>query len=208
MIARYAGAFMIASGVTLLLFFIMQALVVTDEVKLSDIRSVRFVDVVRAPEQQQVKRETPEVKKPTPPKAPPPDLDVPSARAAAGGQSLNFGKLALNTTLGNVGPMLGAPTDGDYLPLVRIQPQYPRRANERGIEGYVIVRLTVTPQGTTENIEVIEADPPGYFERAAIQAASKFKYKPKVVNGQPVKVEGVLYRFTFELEDNDRRGRR
>ncbi len=208
MIARYAGALAIASGVTLLLFFIMQALVVTDEVKLSNIKSVHFVDVVRAPEQQQVKRETPEVKKPTPPKAPPPDLDVPTARASAGGQSLNFGKIALNTTLGNVGPMLGAPTDGDYLPLVRIQPQYPRRAAERGIEGYVIVQLTVTPQGTTENIKVLEADPPGYFERAAMQAAAKFKYKPKVVNGQPVKVEGVLYRFTFELEDNGRRGRR
>ncbi|MFQ5347040.1 MAG: energy transducer TonB [Rhodothalassiaceae bacterium] len=208
MIARYASAFLIASGITLLLFFIMQALVVTDKVELSDIKTVRFVDVVQAPKQTQVKRETPEVQKPTPPKAPPPDLDVPTARASASGQSLNFGNLALNAQLSNVGPMLGAPTDGDYLPLVRIQPQYPRRAAERGIEGYVIVQLTVTPQGTTEDVKVIEADPPGYFERASIQAASKFKYKPKVVNGQPVKVEGVLYRFTFELEEGNGRGRR
>lgn len=101
-----------------------------------------------------------------------------------------------------MGPQLGGPSDGDYLPLVRIQPQYPRRAAERGIEGYVVVELTVTPQGTTQDVQVIEADPQGYFERAATRAAEKFKYKPKVVNGQPVSVQGVQYVFTFRLDES------
>ena len=48
---------------------------------------------------------------------------------------------------------------------------------------------------------VIDAKPPGIFDRAAIQAALKFKYKPKVVNGEPVEVAGVRNLIKFELED-------
>lgn len=204
MLVRYLSGVVIATFVTLLLFFIMQALVVSDEVRLDEVSNRRFVDVVQTDRQQEAKRETPEVQRPEPPKAPPPDLDMPTTTANAGAQGLNFGRLSLNAGIdvGAVG--LGAPTDGDYLPLVRIQPQYPRRAAERGIEGFAIVELTVTPQGTVENVRTVEADPRGYFERAAEQAAAKFRYKPKVVNGEPIAVEGVRYIFTFELEEGRR----
>lgn len=201
MLVRYVSAILIASGVTFGLFFLMQALVVTDEVNLSNIETVRFVDVVRVDQQQEPKTEDREVDRPPPPDAPPPELDLPQASADVNAGSLNFGDLALESGIDAMGPQLGGPTDGDYLPLVRIQPQYPRRARERGIEGYVVVELTVTPQGTTENVAVIEADPRGYFERNAVRAAEKFKYKPKVVNGQPVEVQGVQYVFTFQLDE-------
>lgn len=90
-------------------------------------------------------------------------------------------------------------TDGEYLPLVRVSPQYPRRARERGIEGYAIVELTVGADGSvpSESIRVIEAEPNGFFESTAIKAAQKFKYKPKVVNGKSQVVKGVTYRFSF-----------
>lgn len=207
MIARYSFAALVGLVVTFSLFYLMQALVVTDRVTLSDVQTIRFVDVVQVDRRQEAKVEQREVQKPIPPEAPPPDLDIPTAVANNTGQRLSFGQLSLNTGLTASGPSLGAPTDGDYLPLVRIQPQYPRRAQERGIEGYVIVELTVTEQGTVENVRVIEADPPGYFERAAEQAAMKFKYKPKVVNGEPIPVEGVRYIFTFNLDDGDGRRR-
>jgi len=202
MLVRYASAILIASGVTFGLFFLMQALVVTDEVSLSDIQTVRFVDVVRVDQQQQPKTEERQVDRPPPPDAPPPELDLPQASADVAAGGLNFGDLALESGVDAMGPQLGGPSDGDYLPLVRIQPQYPRRAAERGIEGYVVVELTVTPQGTTQDVQVIEADPQGYFERAATRAAEKFKYKPKVVNGQPVSVQGVQYVFTFRLDES------
>ena len=48
---------------------------------------------------------------------------------------------------------------------------------------------------------VVEADPPGIFDRAAQQAALKFKYKPKVVNGEPIDVAGVRNLITFELTE-------
>lgn len=91
--------------------------------------------------------------------------------------------------------------DGDYMPLVRIQPQYPRRALQKRVEGYVVIELTVAADGSVKNdsIRVMEAFPRGYFERAAMQAAEKFKYKPKVINGQSVDVPHVTYKFVFEL---------
>jgi protein TonB len=205
MVVRYISALLIGSAITFGLFFLMQALVVTDRVELSDVQTISFVDVVRVDRPQEAKAEDREVQKPVPPEAPPPDLDIPTTSNANTGQKLNFDRLSIASSIDTGGVGLGAPTDGDYLPLVHIQPQYPRRAAERGIEGFAIVELTVTVDGTVEDVRVIEADPPGYFERAAERAAYKFKYKPKVVNGDPVPVAGVQYLFTFNLEDDGRR---
>ena len=89
----------------------------------------------------------------------------------------------------------------DYLPLVKVAPQYPKRAIARGIEGYVVLSFTVTKTGSVEDPVVVEASPPGMFERSAIQAALKFKYKPKIVDGEPISTSGVRHRISFEIED-------
>ena len=80
-------------------------------------------------------------------------------------------------------------------------PASPRRAQTRGIEGYVLLEFVVTKTGAVRDPVVIEAKPPGIFDRSAINAALKFKYKPKVVNGEPIDVAGVRNRITFELAD-------
>ena len=41
----------------------------------------------------------------------------------------------------------------------------------------------------------------GVFERASVKAAEKFKYKPRVVDGEPIEVAGVQNKFTYELEN-------
>ena len=94
-----------------------------------------------------------------------------------------------------------SPSDGDYLPIVKVQPMYPRRALTRGIEGYVIVMFTVTRQGTTRDHVIVESKPRGIFDRAALRAATKFKYKPRIVDGQPIEVPGVKNKITFLIED-------
>ena len=91
--------------------------------------------------------------------------------------------------------------DGEYLPIVRVSPIYPRRALTRGIEGYVLVEFTVSETGAVRDPVVLFADPPGFFERAAVTAVLKFKYKPKVAGGQPVAVPGVRSRIVFEMEE-------
>ena len=78
---------------------------------------------------------------------------------------------------------------------------YPRRAAARGIEGYVLLEFTVTKTGAVRDPKVLEAKPPGIFDRAALNASLKFKYKPKVVNGESIEVSGVRNRITFELTD-------
>jgi len=73
-------------------------------------------------------------------------------------------------------------------------------AQSRGIEGYCLVEYTVTTTGATRDIEVIDADPPGIFNNVSIAAAKKFKYRPRVVNGEAIEVQGVRNLFKFELE--------
>ena len=90
--------------------------------------------------------------------------------------------------------------DGEYLPIVKVAPVYPRRALQRGIEGFVIVEFTVTKQGTVRDPVVVEANPSGIFEQAAMDAAMKFKYKPRVVNGEATEVSGVQNRITFQID--------
>ncbi|NVJ97941.1 MAG: TonB family protein [Alphaproteobacteria bacterium] len=90
-----------------------------------------------------------------------------------------------------------------YLPVKREQPVYPRKAVEEKIEGYVLVELTVLPDGRVdkESIIVLEANPSGYFEKTAVETAATFIYRPKKIDGIPQKVSGVKYRFSFSIAD-------
>ena len=75
----------------------------------------------------------------------------------------------------------------------------PARALNRGLEGYVIVEFTVTENGSTRDAFVVESTST-LFDRAAIEAALKFKYKPRVIDGTPVEVPGVRNRISFAIE--------
>ena len=90
--------------------------------------------------------------------------------------------------------------DGEYLPIVKVAPIYPRRAQSRGITGYCIVEYTVTTSGAIRDPKAVDCDPPGVFDSASVKASLKFKYKPRVVDGVPIEVGGVQNKFTYELE--------
>ena len=103
--------------------------------------------------------------------------------------------------------------DGEYIPLFKVTPIYPRRAQERGIMGYAVVSFTITETGTVENPEPLEGmcgdptdpetvyRPCSIFNSAASRAAVKLKYKPKIVDGNAVRVDDVPHKFTFILEE-------
>lgn len=86
------------------------------------------------------------------------------------------------------------------VPYMRLQPDYPARALKRGIEGYVDLAFDISAAGSTQNIRVIEARPEGVFERAAIRALEKWKYKVPVTDGKPQGQVDMMTRLTFELE--------
>ncbi len=90
--------------------------------------------------------------------------------------------------------------DRDAVPLVRIEPDYPMQARQRGIEGWVVVEFTISTAGTVKEAEVVASEPGTVFDRAAIQAVRKWKYNPKIVDGKPVERPGVKIRLDFEME--------
>ncbi len=88
----------------------------------------------------------------------------------------------------------------DQMPVVKVAPEYPTRALLRQQSGYVVLSFTVDETGRVRNPEVVEESPRGLFTKAAISAARKFRYLPKVVDGKRVLVDGVLNRINFETD--------
>ena len=88
--------------------------------------------------------------------------------------------------------------EADYLPIVKVAPLYPEEAVSQGLTGHCDLEFTVTPQGTTADIRVIECTD-SIFEQPSVQALLKFKYKPRVADGAPVAVSGVRNRFTYTI---------
>jgi protein TonB len=90
-------------------------------------------------------------------------------------------------------------SDRDVVPLVRIEPQYPMSAKQRGVEGWVELMFTITATGTVRDIVVTASNPGTIFNRAATQAVSRWKYNPKVENGVATIRRGVRQRIRFQL---------
>jgi protein TonB len=92
--------------------------------------------------------------------------------------------------------------DGEFLPIFRAPPIFPRRALERGICGWVELSYTVTSAGTVRDAVVVKSSS-SMFERNAVKAAEKYKYKPRQVGGKAVDVEGVQILISFEIDGQD-----
>lgn len=200
MIARYIVGVGLGAVVTLALFYLMQWLIASDGAQLTEGPDGRVLDFVRVEQEEQLQTKDRKPEPPPPPDEPPPDMPDPSFDSNVDALGVDIGMGNMNADL-DINSGGGFSADGEYLPIVKVSPVYPRRALTRGIEGHVLLEFTVTKSGAVEDPRVIEADPPGIFDRAAIQAALKFKYKPKVVNGEPIDVAGVRNLITFELSE-------
>jgi len=199
MLIRYAFGVALGAVVTFGLFLIMQAVIANDEANIEEGVKGRLLDMVRLQEDEQIEIKKRKPKPPPPPDEPPPDMPKPTFESSDVSQGVDIGQVDIDINLDVGGG--GFSSDGEYLPIVKVAPIYPRRAQTRGIEGYVLLEFIVTKTGAVANPMVIESKPPGIFDRSALNAALKFKYKPKVVNGEPIDVAGVRNRITFELAD-------
>jgi protein TonB len=200
---RFPAATFLGALVSVGVLTLMQSLVTRQNPEMEDLEKVSIVDFVRlkrASEPEVKKRELPSKREK--PEAPPPaqmelseipDSDIEPIAAVPPGLD---GTLDLSG-----GPALGtAASDADAVPLVRVSPQYPPTAMMRGIEGWVQVQFTITTAGTVKDPKVVEADPDGYFEKAALNAVSRYKYKPKIVDGEPVERPGINLVISFTLK--------
>ena len=198
MIARFGGAIGLSVLVTLGLFFIMQFLVATGEMALQEGERFSPIDITMEDEEQSVQRkERAKPKKQEVRKPPPPARTQLATNAPKSGPTVDFNTGFSNDM--NIGIGTAAIDRGAY-PKFRVQQQYPRRAQERGIEGWVIVRFTITKTGGVRDAMVLESSS-SLFERSALKAVSQYKYEPLVVNGEPQESPNQHIRLVYEMAD-------
>ena len=94
--------------------------------------------------------------------------------------------------------------DQDYQPVYKTFPQYPVGAQRSGKEGYAIVELTVDKNGFVKDPVAVEVKGHNGFRTASIEAAKRFRYAPRYVDGQPVDTDGVRYKFSYTLRGSKR----
>ena len=189
---RVIIAAMLAVGVTFGLFLFMHKLISLggdERAELYAISGIHFGPVEIPDEIMTRSRRKP--KKPPPPKDPPPppkmqiakmdqqvqrmpQMDIPNLDVPLVGGSGMF--------LGNF-QQVDRTAEGDIIPVVVIRPMYPREAAMSGTEGWVKVEFTITEVGSVKDARVIEAEPLRVFNREAIRAILKWKFKPRVVDG-------------------------
>ena len=80
---------------------------------------------------------------------------------------------------------------------------YPRRAMQQGAEGWVVIRLVVKPDGTTDDIEIVDSSIDDFFDNAAIASAKSRLYKPATSMGKPVLQGNKHVRSVFAFSNSD-----
>jgi protein TonB len=195
--------------ITTVLFSIMVLLISLGDSGIKEDKSVKLADIVMP--ERQIETFMTEVDKPEKPDEQPEDIAQPDVDLQPlAGLDVTISKPKAQKMTG--GSFF---RDGEYIPLFKVTPIYPRRAQERGTQGYALVRFTITDSGTVEDVVPVEGmcgDPQNpetefrpctMFNSASARAALKLKYKPKVVDGKATSVEDVLHRFTFVLAEDD-----
>jgi protein TonB len=204
---RLPIAALVAVAVTFGLFLFMNKLISSgggDRSNLEAIAGIHFGPIEIPDEIATKSRRKP--KKPPPPKDPPPppkmqiakvdqrvqnmpQMDMPNIDVPmSGGEGMYIGNFQ----------QVDKTAEGDIIPVVVIRPMYPREAAISGIEGWVKVEFTITPIGTVKDPRVIDAEPARVFNREAIRAILKWKFKPRVMDGVAVERRATqIIDFTF-----------
>ena len=206
---KYVAGVGLSVLITTGLFFVMVILISLGDSGIKEDKSVKLADIVMP--ERQIDTFMTEVDKPEKPEEQPEDIAQPDVDL----QPLT----GLDVTISKpkAQKMTGGSffRDGEYIPLFKVTPIYPRRAQERGTQGYALVKFTITESGTVANVEPVEGfcgdpqnpdtefRPCSMFNSASSRAALKLKYKPKIVDGKAVAVDDVLHRFTFILAEDD-----
>jgi protein TonB len=160
---------------------------------------LEFIRLKQEPRIEEKRREPPKPKPDKPEPPPPQPLATqhtrPTSKTPIELPQLNL-PVQLNRQSGLAGLLQG--NEGDLLPLVRIEPVYPQLALSRGIEGRVKARILIKTDGSVESVEILEADPPRLFDRAVIRAVQRWKFAPRVVDGQ-TRSDFAIQEFQFRL---------
>ncbi len=202
-LVRLAIGIVLALSVTLSLFWVMQYLIATADRSLNDDTAGNLLDFVRVKRDEAIERRQLKPKKPDTPDTPPPQPPTPQMDDLnPNAEKIAISAVPVETNIQMTGGFSLGVGEGDYLPIVKVAPIYPNRALSRGVEGFCVVQYTVTNLGTTKDPVVIDDRcTSSLFHRASLNAALKFKYKPRIIDGEAVEVLGVQNKFTYEITE-------
>ncbi len=186
---------MVAIFAGLSLFYLMQIMIKADSLYEKPDKMRTYLNFVRVKQNEELRtKERQPPKEPPPPEKPPETPDL-SDQIARFNPSLNMDMPSIGMAVNSGdGPYLGALQKGDGLsgfdtdviPIVQVPPAYPRGPKQAGIEGYVTMAVTIRPDGTVFNVKILESQPKRLFDKAATDAMKRWKFRPKVVDGNPV----------------------
>ena len=219
---RYLIACAAGGIVTFVLFALMIGLIKISEQPVAS-GDFEMVDFIRVEHDRSLNLEQMKPLPPPQPQAPPErvsmqigGVDVTAQRVAPGGTGPITEGLALSGGIAagsggfgsgegsgsgfGTGFGDGAVGGGDYLPVVQVPPQYPPAALKQGIEGWVLVEFTIGTEGQVKDARVVKSEPAGIFDRPALDAVQRFRFRPRTMGPLAVEVTGVQNRIRFRLE--------
>ncbi|ENM5762487.1 energy transducer TonB [Vibrio mimicus] len=196
----------IALAVTLALFSLMAWIVDNGGKSIPKPTSTLSFTMVMAEQEQDVQRRQRSI--PEQPQVPQVPTQAPARSEQTAAMDVSsFNPLVdLNLSTAIEGVAVNAPQFGEFsvnqqvMPLHRVEPNYPAKALQRGVEGYVTLRFNIDELGKTRDIEVVDSNPKRYFEREAMLALRNWKYQPKIVDGKAVVQTGLTVRLEFKLQ--------
>lgn len=195
---RYVGSAALAVATTIALFLTMKVLVTGQEYQIEAKATALAIDFVRLERDEDVNVKNRGLKRPSQeqPEAPPPPPKLQQT------QRPNIDNASMAANLGDFdlsAMNLNAPVDGDALAIVRVLPRYPSRALSRGIEGWVLMEFAINELGQAININIVDAEPAGMFDRSAIAAVKKWKYRPMMADGKPAIRQAVRQKISYRI---------
>jgi protein TonB len=72
----------------------------------------------------------------------------------------------------------------------RVEPAYPTLAKQTHRDGRVELRAIIGTDGTIQSLQIVVSDP--LFDRSALEAVGQWRYRPTILNGQPVEIETYI----------------
>jgi TonB family C-terminal domain len=210
---KITGIIVLAVMINLGLFMVMDSMVSRDSVRVVDLMDTQQIEFVRTPIDEETRtRDRRSAPPPKPQEIRRPQADVTNIAQRASSMPSQFNSMAITsmlgegagvalgqTLVGGGGDELGVMMADDLIPLSMLPPQYPPNARARGLQGWVDIIFTVNDRGLVSDAEVIDSEPDEVFDRAAVDAAMRWRFRPVTENGEAITVLRQI-RINFSLE--------
>lgn len=133
--------------------------------------------------------------------APASDIAVPAGSARQPASDANAPRAGNVSTARVAGPDLGLAPDHYYNarevdvraePVNEVALVYPQLAYQNRVRGVVLLKILISERGAIDDMSVVESEPKGTFEAAALNAALATRFSPAIRNGRTVKSQKML----------------